>query len=422
MLNSRRKGPFAEPGFRWLWGGQLVGLIGDQIFPMAIVAMLSERSGMALSLGLVFGARFAGLSLLIIATGVLADRLNKTVMLLSSNVIRFSAVIFIIAMGGDLPLWALMLTTFLMGAGEAIFQPAYDSTIPSIVPATSIEAANAATNMLRSIAQIVGPGMAGLVVTGIGATSALTLNAATFLVATSCLLALRRVAGAKLDSSPEAGNSLVTEALEGFRVVFSMRWLFTLEIMSVVHVLLAVGPWFILLPLVATNRLGGLQSYGLVLSAFALGGLAGAALAGSIGRRTQIPGVWGLIGLSLFGVACLSLALPIPLTGILALAALGGAGTQFFDVLKTTAMQKEIPKGFLGRVFAVDFFASFVMMPAGQMLAGLLITSPERANTAAIFAAVVIFSTTLLPLFARSVRHLSNQSADDRVSAAGSIE
>lgn len=212
-------------------------------------------------------------------------------------------------------------------------------------------------------------------------------------------------------------------ALEGFRVVFSMRWLFTLEIKSVVHVLLAVGPWFVLLPLVATNRLGGLQSYGLVLSAFALGGLAGAALAGSVGRRTRIPGVWGLIGLSLFGVACLSLALPIPLTGILALAALGGAGTQFFDVLKTTAMQKEIPKGFLGRVFAVDFFASFVMMPAGQMLAGLLITSPERANTAAILAAVVIFSTTLLPLFARSVRHLSNQPADDdRVSAAESPE
>ena len=100
-------------GFQRLFSGQLIGLIGDQLFPIAMVGVLASRNNFPFSLGVVFGARFLGLSLLIIFSGVIADRLSRVQLLVASDAMRAAAVLGLLIAGLDAPVWTLALPSSL---------------------------------------------------------------------------------------------------------------------------------------------------------------------------------------------------------------------------------------------------------------------------------------------------------------------
>ena len=68
---------------------------------------------------------------------------------------------------------------------------------------------------------------------------------------------------------------MVTEALEGLQAVRKKRWVTAMLITDASHVLLAVAPWLVVLPVLAVDHLGGTSAYGTVLAGFAAGGIAG---------------------------------------------------------------------------------------------------------------------------------------------------
>jgi MFS family permease len=393
-------------GFQLLWSGQLVGLMGDQLFPIAIVGVLSGRQDLAFSLGAVFGARFLGLSLLILLTGVLADRVKKVRMLITSDLVRVSAVIGLVVVGSNAPVWVLATATFTMGAGEAVFQPAYDAFVPSLVSEKALPSANAATNVLRSLGQLIGPAVGAVVVMQLGAQIALVIDASTFVFSTLAVLMASRHAAPSEFAEPKRKSSMLKEAAEGLQVVVKMRWLGYLDLLALLHVLLAVGPWFVILPFICAEGLGDLYGYGSTLSAFALGGLGGATLAGALFRRTRAQGVIAVGALSLFSLACFALAAPMNWVFVLALTVIAGAGTQFFEVVIRTAIQTQVPRSLLGRVFAIDFFASFAAMPAGQFLAGLVIVTVQDARHVALFSGAIVSVSSAFVLLSSSVRNL----------------
>ncbi|WP_208317339.1 MFS transporter, partial [Dermatophilus congolensis] len=164
--------------------------------------------------------------------------------------------------------------TFIMGAGEAIFEPAYDSFIPELVADPALASANASSNVLRGTGQFAGPALGAVVVTEFGVNAALTIDAATFVVSTlAVLIAGRHRLEVLAESRGDKPVSMVREALDGLRVVIDLKWPGVLELMALVHVLLAVGPWMVLLPFVAAEGGGNLYGYGATLSAFAVGGV-----------------------------------------------------------------------------------------------------------------------------------------------------
>ena len=397
-------------GFKRLFSGQLIGLIGDQLFPIAMVGVLASRSNLPFSLGVVFGARFLGLSLLIIFSGVIADRLSRVQLLVASDAMRAAAVLGLLIAGLDAPVWTLALLTFAMGAGEAVFQPAYDAFIPDLVDGVALLSANATTNVLRSVGQFVGPALGAVIVTELGPTTALTIDAATFVVSSvAVLLAGRHVIARPPDQEVPQRSSMIKEALEGLQIVLKLRWLGLLQLMSLVHVLFAVGPWMVLLPFIASEGGSGLYGYGSALSAFALGGLLGAPLASRISDRLRQPGLVAVSAISLFSLACFALATAIPWPAVLVMCAVAGAGTQFFDVVIQTAIQRQVPSSHLGRVFSIDFFASFAAMPAGQFLAGILVATVSQARVAMAVSGVVVVGTCVAVLLSPAARRLSPQ-------------
>ncbi|MCW2504357.1 MAG: 2-acyl-glycerophospho-ethanolamine acyltransferase [Actinomycetia bacterium] len=387
--------PLRDAGFRRLWSAHLVSLLGDQLFPIALVSLAIAHGGsIAQTISVVFAARFSALALLIIFGGVVADRVDRVRGMIALNVFRGATVGGMVLMGADTPLAVLAALTFVLGAGEAVFTPLYESVLPEMVPDRMLQQANSLSSLIKNLANVVGPGVAGVIVAAVGARTALFLDVISFAVAAVAMLGLRRARPPQVVTTQRV--SVWRSALAGVQVVLRLRWLAALEGMAIVHTLLAVGPWYVLLPTIAVERYGSVQSYGLFLTAFGVGGVLGALAGGRI--RSQVRGRIALAGIGTFGFCCLVLAWQVPMAVVVAVFVVGGFGTQMFDVVKTTAIQQTVERQFLGRVFSLDFFAAMVMMPFGQVLAGFLVGSLSMESIMAT-AGVIVLVTTFLLLF-----------------------
>jgi MFS family permease len=384
--------PLASGPFRWLFGGQIVSMVGSQLSPMVIVALIVPGSDQpALTMGLVMGARFAALALFIVLGGVLADRIDRFKLLAFTDVLSVAALGPIIVMGEQTPLAVVSASSFVLGASDALFAPTYDAAVTSVVGPDQLARANALTKAVRGVAKVLGPPLAGLVVVVVGVSGTVIIDAITFGVS---FVTLGRLTLLKLGPpAAAAAESMWRAAVGGVRAMLRLRWLTALEIMAMVHVLLAVAPWVVLLPVVSDRQLGGIESYGMLLGAFAAGAIPGALLGTKV--RVRLRGLVVLGGLMPFGVCCIALASTTEPWVLVLAFFVAGTGTELTDIVKTTEIQVQVPGELLGRVFALDFFASFVTMPLGQLLTGLVV-APGSERTALLFAGILILVTTPL--------------------------
>lgn len=177
--------------------------------------------------------------------------------------------------------------------------------------------ANALLSSVSWVSMVLGPALAGLLMTVFDATLVIGLDGSTYLVLLAALLLERRVdssrSGARL---PQEGNESAIDALTGIRGLFGR-----VEIRAIVLLSAAVaflfGPVEVALPVRLANELGwGSRSLGILWSLFGLGAVLGGLLA-PMWRRIPIhlaavfiAGLWGmsllLVGLS--GVPVLSAA------------------------------------------------------------------------------------------------------------------
>jgi MFS family permease len=94
--------------FRLLFAGQAVSVVGDALFPVALAfAVLDELDGTPVQLGIVLAAQTVPLAVLILASGVWADRLNRRNVMIVSDLGRAAAqaVLAGLAVAYGLTLW-----------------------------------------------------------------------------------------------------------------------------------------------------------------------------------------------------------------------------------------------------------------------------------------------------------------------------
>jgi MFS family permease len=415
----RSDNPLRQQAFRRLFGGHLVSLVGDQIFPIAMVALAIGRGGRpAETISVIFAARFAALAVFLIIGGVIADRVNRISGMIVLDLARAAAVIVLIASGSGTPLAVLAALTFVLGAGVAIFTPLYESVLPDLTEASALQRANALSSMVKNLATVIGPGIAGVLVAAIGVRASLAVDVATFIVSVLSIAGLRRQYGHAEQTDDDVSLPAWRAAAEGVSVVLRQRWLAALEGMAVVHTLFAVGPWYVLVPVLAVERYGSVADYGLLLAAFGVGGVIGAMAGAHV--TSERRGLIALAGIGSFSFACLIEGWHVPVYVVGAVFAVAGFGTQMFDVVKTTAIQAAVKRQQLGRVFSLDFFASFVAIPFGQVIGGLIV-GHVSADTVMRVSGVIVLVTTLLPALVPGTAAFRNPVAIPAGDAQGDI-
>lgn len=375
--------------FRLLFAGQAVSAVGDQVFPVAVSVLVLDTGGGAADLGIVLAARFAALVLFALLGGVWADRLPRVRVLVSADLLRLAAVLGLLVATSvsTVPLPVLAGLVFLVGAGEAFFRPAYGALLPSVLPPPSLAAGNALSASSAQLAQVVGPGLGGLLMAAAGARAGFVLDATTFAISLVTLLRVREP-----EHLPAPRTRVVAEMAEGIRAVRERPWIAWLLGVFALNLMLVYAPVVILLPLMVREQTGETASYGYVLAAGAFGGLIGALVAGrwkgpARGRRATL-------GLALLVAQPVALLLGAGLPVLCVAWAIAGLGLGPFIVQWETALQADVPRHLLARVISLDWMATFGLFPLGLALTGPAVAAFGRSGVLALGVVIAV----VLPL------------------------
>ncbi|MEU6561968.1 MFS transporter [Nocardia nova] len=390
------------PVFRRVWAGQLVNMIGDAMFSVAIALFLAERDDRARAIGVVLACvAVGGVVSLLIGSGVI-DRFRRTRVIIASDVIRAAAVLAILAVGIDAPLVVLAALSLCVGMGGGIYRPAYGALIPVLVPPDRVRPANALRSMSNRMAVILGSALGGVAVAAVGAELALAVNVATFAVSVLTLLRI----GDSVPARGEGESALLDEAMGGARYVAGHRWQLAILVQGTVQIALVIGPLSVLMPMLYAESWGG-RLVGLIVAAEALGAFLGAAWGGTI--RTGRPGMWGMLALSAQLPQIVAVAAVAPPWAIIPASVLAGTGLSLFGVLWISALQSGTPPDLLGRVLSIDALANSALSPVGLLLAAAAIPLIGPRYVAWAAAAILVISiAAVLPV--RGVAELADPS------------
>ncbi|HLU54550.1 MAG TPA: MFS transporter [Pseudonocardia sp.] len=361
--------PFRHRDYRLLVASIAASLFASGLWIVASVYQVIALGGGPTELSLVATAAATGLLVSVLGGGVAADRLPKRALLLGVEGVRVAAATTAgaLAVTGALQLWHLAVISFVLGAAEAFFFPAYSAILPALLPADELLAANGVEGTLRPVAQhALGPATAGALVGAFAPSAALLAAGAVYALAAVSLVAMRRIA-----VPPAAGRSSVLGDLaEGFRYLFRTGWLFATLAFASLYVLVLMGPIEVLLPFAVREQTGGgAGSFALVLGAFGLGGAAGSLLVAS----WRLPRRYLTAMLLLWGAGALPLTLIGLTTRLWIMAAASfvvGVTGAVAMVIWGTLLQRRVPPHLLGRVSSLDFFVSLALMPVSMAVAG----------------------------------------------------
>jgi predicted MFS family arabinose efflux permease len=361
-----------QRNLRRLFAGLVVSQAGDWLYNLALLAFVYERTGSSALVGITTAARILPEVVLGPIGGVLADRHDRRVVMIVSDVVRAAtmAALAIVALAGGPVVLAPVLAALCTAAG-AVYPQCVAAVTPRLVDEADLPAANAARVSLQSLCIIAGPLIgAALLLLGSAAVT-FAVNGVSFLFGAVIVAALPREATRRPAGAPESHASLRADLATGWRALRQHRDVLPLAaadfVSSTVYGALTV--LFVLLG----QRLGlGAAGYGYLLSALGAGGVLAAGLANRAAasdrpRRALIAAV-AAVGLPLVLLA------PTGSTAVaLVLAAGIGAGALTTEVVAETTLQRTLDDAVVARAYGLVVPACVAGIAGGALIAPPLV-------------------------------------------------
>ncbi|MGP3911207.1 MFS transporter [Nonomuraea sp. 10N515B] len=359
---------------RFTWANGVTQL-GTQVTVVALplTALLALDAG-GFELGLLSAAQMVAFLVIGLPAGVWVDRARRRPILVWADLARGVALLTVPAAAwlGVLTLPHLYAVALVLGVGTVFFDVAQMSFLPAIVPKEGLERANGRLEVTRQMSVLAGPGLGGWLVTALTAPFALLADALGYVVSGFLLAGVRAEEGR--GPAEERGRGWRSEVAEGIAFVVRDPVLRRIAIGGALT-RLALGAGAVGSPLYLVAELGvGATAYGLLLSASAVGALAGAPLAARLAAR------WG-VGPTLYGSALATMVLYLPalatgpgwrLLTFPVFSALAGAAAVVFNIAQLSHRQRITPERLLGRVNASMRFLMWGAMPLGGLAGGAL--------------------------------------------------
>jgi MFS family permease len=359
----------ATRGFIPLLTATLLTRTSIQMWEIGVVLFAIQRYHSPTVAGLgVFLLVFPGLATSPLS-GALLDRFGRTRLMsvdFTVAIVCLTAIV-VLAVSDHLPVWLLLL---ILAAGSTTSSLSFSGTrslFPLMVPTELWDRANGADSLCYGLAQIAGPGLAGVLTAAFGGTAALAGAAIGYVLAVA---ALSRVREPRLQR--DVSSSILRDAWQGIGYVLrnrTLRWIAAAISTSNV----AFGILLVALPLLVFRLHGDAAVVGAV---FALQGAVAvpAALFGgrlrTLGRERQIMALTNAV------IAVTSLALLIPSFAALAFAvAVAGFAQGPANVAMFSLRQRSTDRAWFGRAFAISMSLNFVGQPLGSALSGPIVNS-----------------------------------------------
>lgn len=371
MTSDARPAALLHRDFRLLWLGQTSIALATQSYAIALVWLVLQATGSGVTLGAVLTVAAVPRAAAMLVSGVLIDRVPARFVSLTAALVSTLALVgaggFLFA--GVLALWQVTLLAVLLGLADAFLYPSALTLTAKLVGRKQLTRANALMQGADSLANVLGPAAAGLLIGQVGLAPALLVNAALFLLGGGLIAAIRSEPNAR---SSTASAHYRREVMVGLRYVWS-RPPIRLSLLFITLLNFAVlGPVLVGgAVLVETRFGGGADLFGLLSSVFGVGLLAGTVWAGMRGTVARMDRLLGTLGV-IIGV-CLGVFGLVP-NSLWAVPVLLGMGLAF-GVLHINAvswLQAQTELGMQGRIASLLSFAAVATDPFSNALAGAL--------------------------------------------------
>jgi MFS family permease len=356
--------------YRRYFAGQLISLSGTWMQTVAAVWVILTLTGSGVAVGLTTALQFLPMLLIGAWGGLLADRIPKRRLLMTTQALMMIPAVglFAVTATGVVTPWMVYLAVFAFGSLNAVDNPTRQSFVYEMVGPDRVVNAVSLNSVVVQAARIVGPALAGVLIATVGVVPCFAINALTFV---AMILALRGMDAGRLHAGPVAPRERGA-IRAGLRYVRR-----TPELMVPLALMGLVGTlgfnFQVVLPLLAKFSFqSGAMTYAALVSAMAVGSIAGALVNGHRGRTGPRLIAGGALA---FGVsALLAAAMPSLALEIVMLAVLGAAAVTFAATINST-LQLAVTPEMRGRVMALYSVVFLGSTPIGAPLTGWLAQS-----------------------------------------------
>ena len=328
-----------------------------------VLTVLTPNS--SIELGITTGLQFGPILVLAPIAGVISDRYNKRIVLLITQASAglLSLALGVLVLGGHAQLWHVYVLALLSGVVAAIDSPARQTFVTEMVPLHDLPNAVGLNSASFNTARLMGPGIAGLLIAGVGIGWVFIINAVSFLAVVVSLTQMHENELAVSPAPPRGRGAMRA----GIRYVRERPDIILLLI--VVGLVGAFGMNFQMTTAIIARLVFDKDAaqYGLLGSIMAVGSLAGALLA----ARREKPSTRLVLGATIvFGLTASAAALmPSYWTFALALIPVGLSALTLLTAANAT-VQMTVEPAMRGRVMALYMAIFMGTTPIGAPIIG----------------------------------------------------
>jgi MFS transporter, DHA3 family, macrolide efflux protein len=313
--------------------------------------------------------------------GLAADRFSRKRLMVSADLVRAVVLVPVAVAGltGGLPLWGLIVASFVLESATSFFAPAYGAMIPTLVDRPNVQRANALVQSTTQALSIGGWALAAAFLTFMPVSVFFGVNAASFFV--SAALLARVAHGGERDRHGEAPQ------LRAGLAALRPRPMLTAGVVALgVAVTITSGTWIGGVPKLVRDTLHhGAGGFSIVMIGYAAGSIVSGLLLARVPIRHKARAsllAWAMY-LPGYGLVALAGSLPLAVAG----AFFAATGQSTSVVLLNSAAQEEVPDHLLGRVLGV-----ISLTHRGAHATGLMFVSPLflLASAPAVFGGAAV--------------------------------
>jgi MFS family permease len=373
--------------FRLFFGGQFVSLIGTWMQSVAQGWLVLKLTNSALMLGVVSFAGYLPVLLVTLFAGVIVDHADRRRLIVTTQVLLMLSAFILTALtwAGVVRVEYVIILAAINGLVTAFDMPARQTFVVEMVGREDLPNAIALNSMIFNGARVVGPAVAGVLISVIGIAGCFFLNGLSYIAVIWSLLEMELLAR----ELPRIGSAMFTRLREGFDYIWQHRASFYLLLLIAINAGFGMQ-YSVLIPVFARDVLhGGPRAYGFLLAAQGVGALLGAYVLASCRtprglRQNLIFGLFGsAAGIFIFGfssVMWLSLLAQM----------LIGAGLLNYMATSNTMLQLFVSDELRGRVMSMYTLSFIGLAPIGSLEVGFIgeRVSPQIAVAASAVAAL----------------------------------
>jgi MFS family permease len=355
--------------FQLFFSGQLISLIGTWMQSVAQAWLVYRLTGSALLLGSVGFASQFPVFLFAPIGGITADRVNRQRLIVATQIASMilAGILAWLTLTGRVQVWHIFALAGLLGVVNAFDIPGRQSFLIDMVGKEDLMNAIALNSSMFNGARVIGPAIAGILVSKIGEGWCFAANSLSYIAVIVGLLLMR------VQSKPRISqHSPIEDIVEGFRWVNRTKIIRALLIL--IGLVSLVGmPYTVLMPIFADKILhGGARGLGILMGATGVGALFGALTLAAKSGGVKGLGRWIVISCATLGISlfCFAFSSSFWLSAAFLLPA--GYSMMLQMACSNTLIQTMVPDQLRGRVMSVYSMMFMGMAPFGAFFGGAL--------------------------------------------------